>query len=431
MEARYVLGLVLGLGLILTVMLFSVQIAVAQEHELPDPGVTPDSWIYGFKRFSEGVDIIFTFDGPTRAVKHVNYAALRLSEARAMAQGGRPEFVGSLVKDYENNMHASSETAELARRIGKDTTIVEQLVAQATSTHLTVLAGIYEKVPEQARLAIEKAMNVSMRSRETAVEALRQKNALGNIPEEIPLSEEVRGKIPENVSMGRGNFTLLVSDAEADIADFESLIVTFSEARVFRSGESAGFNKFTPDKSVDLTEVVGESAISVLEVSLDDGTYTRVELYVSEVDGIVNDISVNVMVPSGKLQIIKPFVIKDGEETTFVFDINVVKKGQTDEYNLLPVIEKSGVVGKDLPEDEVEEEECTVDEDCKENDVCTDNVCVDVEELECTDDTGCDENEVCTDNVCVDVEEEPEIECTGDEDCDENETCVEGECEVA
>lgn len=150
------------------------------------------------------------------------------------------------------------------------------------------------------------------------------------------------------------NFRLLVSDAPADIEDFDSLVVDFSKARIFM--EDAGFEEFpVENESVDLTQLVGELAVPILEVNLTEGTYTKIELHVADVDGIVNNESVEVKVPSNKLMITNTFTISDNDTTTFVFDINVVKRGQQDSYNLLPVISESGVVGDDLGEDEVDE----------------------------------------------------------------------------
>lgn len=57
----------------------------------------------------------------------------------------------------------------------------------------------------------------------------------------------------------------------------------------------------------------------------------------------------------GKLQIVKPFEVGPGETLTFVFDITVVERGQTGEYNLLPVISESGVAGKDVQAREVDD----------------------------------------------------------------------------
>jgi hypothetical protein len=226
----------------------------------------------------------------------------------------------------------------------------------------------------------------------------------------------------KTVSM-TGDFILLVSDKEADIADFDSLIVSFSKARVFESEDDTGFEDFSMDASVDLTQVVGEKAISVLEVSLEEGRYTKVELHVSEVNGTVNGNSADVKVPSDKLRIVRPFEIKAGETTKFVFDIHVVKNGQKDEYNLLPVIGKSGVVGKDVPDDDVNETECTVDEDCGENETCVEGECIETEP-ECEEDSDCAQNQTCVNGTCTEIQPE----CINDSDCEVNETCVNGTC---
>jgi serine protease AprX len=282
----------------------------AFERGLPAAGITPDSFFYGFKKFFERVDLFFTFDEIAKAEKHVKYAELRLAEAKEMAEMGKPEFVDGLIEEYEDNLERGNEISriaqqvgknvtkvtelvavattihldilenvlervpeqakssiqraitsskrgneealnilekvqpekvaeihfriaekrlakaqekaekgeveeieelikeyeervnksnrivEIAKGLGKNTTNVEQLVAEATSTHLEILSDVHEKVPEQAKTSIEKAMNVSTKEREKAVEALKEEGALGEIPEDIPIPEEVKEKIP-------------------------------------------------------------------------------------------------------------------------------------------------------------------------------------------------------------------------------------------
>ena len=240
-------------------------------------------------------------------------------------------------------------------------------------------------------------------------------------------------------------FRLLVSDAPADIDDFDRLDVTFSEARVFEGGDGEGEEETedgeateteeaesaeteseetesteseeteqdetptdtveedqqqqtgedgtatengtateteagdgtetegeseTEDEAsddegdrgfyvldldsptVDLTQVVGEVAEPIFDGELEAGSYQKLELHVEDVEGIVDGEEVEVKVPSDKLQLTKPFEVRAGEELDFVFDINVVKRGNQASYNLKPVISQSGVRGEDV---EVEE----------------------------------------------------------------------------
>lgn len=147
-----------------------------------------------------------------------------------------------------------------------------------------------------------------------------------------------------------GNFELLVSDAPAAIDDFESLEVTFSEARMFDSNDSSETFDVS-GRTVDLTEVKGAKAESLLNASLEPGNYSKVELHVASTRGIVNGSEVAVKVPPEKLMITKEFEVRPNKTTEFVFDIQVVLRGNQQNnqgYILKPVISESGVVGKDV-----------------------------------------------------------------------------------
>ncbi|MFC4540703.1 DUF4382 domain-containing protein [Halosolutus amylolyticus] len=223
------------------------------------------------------------------------------------------------------------------------------------------------------------------------------------------------------------NFRLLISDMPADIGDFERLDVSFDRARIFDGGneesdgdgsdeeqakddeekedaddeeqaddgdgaddpdgeddESGDGNEKDDEESddgverkrgfyvidldgatVDLTQVIGDKAKSVCDVELSDGTYQKIELHVSDVEGIVDGEEVAVKVPSEKLQLTSPFEVGGDEPVEFVFDINVVKRGPDNGYILKPVISKSGVNGKDVDVEDVDDDE---DEDEDESD---------------------------------------------------------------
>lgn len=106
-------------------------------------------------------------------------------------------------------------------------------------------------------------------------------------------------------------------------------------------------------ESADLTQLVGEKAQPIFDGELPAGRYTKLELYVADVEGIVDDEAADVKVPSGKLQLTKPFEVEEGEAVSFVFDIHVVRQGSGG-YNLRPVVSESGVAGEDVPTEEVE-----------------------------------------------------------------------------
>lgn len=153
---------------------------------------------------------------------------------------------------------------------------------------------------------------------------------------------------------GSGSFELLISDQPTQIDNFDYVNTTFSEVRVYESGNSTNSSEnFTSIQledrpTVDLTQVKGDRAISIIQDELDAGNYSAVHLQVSDVQASMDNESATVVVPSERLKINKPFEISANSTTEFVFDINVVKRGQSGSYNLLPVISESGVAGQDV-----------------------------------------------------------------------------------
>ena len=210
-----------------------------------------------------------------------------------------------------------------------------------------------------------------------------------------------------------GNFRLLISDAPAEIGDFDQLNVTLDEARIFESGEDGdedsnggdeedsegtdetgtetetanqtgddhgdeveGGNDEDDDEvdeerevdeadrdftvvaldgaTVDLTQVIEDDAIAVFDGEIPAGSYEKIELSVTTVEGIVDGAEVDVKLPSEKLQITNGFEVTPDETVSFVFDINVVKRGPNNGYILKPVISGSGVAGRDVEVNEID-----------------------------------------------------------------------------
>jgi tetrahydromethanopterin S-methyltransferase subunit G len=135
---------------------------------------------------------------PEKAAEIFSIAAeKRLNRVKQEAEEGDAEEAREAVEEFEKYASFGQEISEIAQGIGKDTTTVEQLIARASTHHLEVLNDVYNKVPEQAKEAIQKAMTVSETGRQQAVEALKGKGALENIPETVPLPWEVKEKIFE------------------------------------------------------------------------------------------------------------------------------------------------------------------------------------------------------------------------------------------
>jgi hypothetical protein len=143
-------------------------------------------------------------ENPERATEiNLKAAETRLNKAKAKAEEGEIDETEEAIKEFEDQSKFGEEISQIAQGLGKDTTTVEQLVGKATSIHLEILAVVLEKVPEQAKPAIEKAMEVSVKGHQEAVKALKEKGALEEVPEETPMPEkvpaEVKGRIEKKV----------------------------------------------------------------------------------------------------------------------------------------------------------------------------------------------------------------------------------------
>ena len=123
----------------------------------------------------------------------------KLRRAEAKATENIAEEVEEALDDAEELLEFEEEILKIARGLGKDITFIEQRVAKSTANRLEVLARVYEQVPEQAKPAIENAMANSVRKHERVTEALRKKDALGEITEEAPIPKVVREEVKERI----------------------------------------------------------------------------------------------------------------------------------------------------------------------------------------------------------------------------------------
>jgi len=144
----------------------------AQTEDLPDPGALPDSPFYFLKSWTEGIGTFFTFGDLAKAERFANLAEIRLAEAKGLVEKGRLEIAERAVLRYQEQLGAALAKASEAKAKGLDTDEVLAKVSEVTLKHQAVLADVYEQVPEQAKGAIQRAIEAGMRGHEEALEAV-------------------------------------------------------------------------------------------------------------------------------------------------------------------------------------------------------------------------------------------------------------------
>ncbi|MDI6798656.1 MAG: DUF5667 domain-containing protein [Candidatus Aenigmarchaeota archaeon] len=206
--------LTLGMTILVIGMLSTSVIA----QELPGAGITPDSWLYGFDRFFERVQLFFTFDPAAKARLRLQFAGERIAEANEMVRRGKPEFVQDLMREHELELSEAEKEVEGLRAVGRNVTLLVEHISNVTYRHITVLEEVLEKSPEQAKPAIEHAINASMKEHETAIEGLSE-----DLPER---ATELLMRLAEN-RLGRANRKVLerrIEEAGKVIEDYERVM---------------------------------------------------------------------------------------------------------------------------------------------------------------------------------------------------------------
>lgn len=125
----------------------------------------------------------------TMHAAEMNLAAMegRLNRVRAKVQD--PEALQIALQQFADMAGFVQEISQIAEETDVNIAEVAELVTEATSRHLEVLAELYEEVPEEAKEAVKWAMEESFRGYEEITKALMRsgvgESELPAIPESI------------------------------------------------------------------------------------------------------------------------------------------------------------------------------------------------------------------------------------------------------
>ncbi|OKY77458.1 MAG: hypothetical protein BTN85_2109 [Candidatus Methanohalarchaeum thermophilum] len=168
------------------------QIKIKNEDKLPNPGITPDSYLYGLDRAMESIHLAITNGEQNKAKLHLKLAEERLSEGVEMGYRGNNKLADQMTEQYNKNVDQSLETTqEIAQE--QERTQLQERIATQTTHHIEVLEHVMNRVPGQAREAIENAFTQSNNGRE---------KALGQLSENAPdKAMQMRYQFANNIAM--------------------------------------------------------------------------------------------------------------------------------------------------------------------------------------------------------------------------------------
>jgi hypothetical protein len=138
----------------------------------------------------------------TVSATEMNISAMEGRLNRIRARVGDVAAVEIALQQFEAMSEFGEEISQIAREVGLNVTEVEELVAEATSRHLEVLAEVYDDVPEQAQPAIENVMSRMMVRHQRRVQALEQSGAW--VPPSPMIPESIQERLQERVQEQEG-----------------------------------------------------------------------------------------------------------------------------------------------------------------------------------------------------------------------------------
>jgi len=145
-----------------------------------------------------------------------------------------------------------------------------------------------------------------------------------------------------------GNFIFMVSDDVNAIEDFSTVDVTIEKVWLLHTGDQEQWVEFTPTtQEFNLASLPGDATQVLWQGNVPLGEYTRVVIEVSQVTGVLKATgeTIEIKLPSDKLQVKIPFNVGADSVTSFTFDLTVVNTGNAQDgakYLLKPQAGESG-----------------------------------------------------------------------------------------
>lgn len=124
----------------------------AEDLNVSDPTLLPDSTFYFLKNWKRGLQSAFTFNKVKKAELRLRFANERLIEAEKLAEEtGNEEILAKAIENYEK---AIEKVEERANKLEKDNPDVERFLNKFVDNEIKrqkLVDGLAKKLPEQAR----------------------------------------------------------------------------------------------------------------------------------------------------------------------------------------------------------------------------------------------------------------------------------------
>lgn len=124
-------------------------------------GLTPDNPLHFIKTFQENIQLAFTFDSKKKDEMRLAIAGERLDEAEKLSNAGKIAGLSSASNSYRNHMLAVAADLENFKNKNQNVDDLIKTVEVETAKHNVVLERVQAAVPDEAKDALEKAIEAS------------------------------------------------------------------------------------------------------------------------------------------------------------------------------------------------------------------------------------------------------------------------------
>lgn len=159
----------------------------------PSAGLKPTSFFYFLDTITENIDLFFTFDAEKKAEKALAYAEERLAEIEAVSHDNAPQAVEKAAKYYQKRLAVATSKAQKLKD-GEKAEKLLTIVSESTAKHQEILTEIYNNAPDEAKAAIEKAIEISIEGHEQALQQIETlRSEVQQLKERLTELEEQAG----------------------------------------------------------------------------------------------------------------------------------------------------------------------------------------------------------------------------------------------
>lgn len=134
--------------------------------DIEDPGILPNSPFYGFKLFTEDVQMFFTFQEEARFRLMLQFAERRLSEANAIFAMNETEAIEALMERYQERIQNANETRERLRLQNITTDDIDNVFNRTVSNHVMVLERLMQNSSERVQTMLQNTLQYAEQNQE-------------------------------------------------------------------------------------------------------------------------------------------------------------------------------------------------------------------------------------------------------------------------